>query len=131
MQANRTLVHPGKGVRYCIGGCMSMGGITCVVTFISPLLVQPQQKPEKMKSHGNQISHGARIQQEDAGSTSKPVYLQLAKEKALPFVRNITCNFFTFIYTTARKGSNVRSWPERNFVAGKILDLWRANMWAN
>jgi hypothetical protein len=23
---NRTLVHPGRGVRYCIGGCMSMGG---------------------------------------------------------------------------------------------------------
>jgi len=48
-----------------------MGGITCVVTFISPLLVQPQEKPEKMKSHGDQISQGA-------------------KEKALPFVRNIT-----------------------------------------
>lgn len=67
-----------------------MGGITCVVTFISPFLVQPQEKPEKIESHGDQISQGARIPQEGAGSTSKPVYLQLAKEKALPFVRNIT-----------------------------------------
>jgi len=66
------------------------GGITCVVTFISPLLVLPQQKPEKMKSHGDQISQGARIPQEGVGSTSKPVYLYLAKEKGLPFVRNIT-----------------------------------------
>jgi hypothetical protein len=58
MQANRTLVHAGKGVRYGVGGCTSLGGITCVVTFISPLLVQPQEKPEMIKSHGGQISQG-------------------------------------------------------------------------